>query len=416
MNNQIVKDRAGARCLGALLTALVALAAIWPAQAELQQKITNDKAPVLIGLDAEFGHKTSTSAEAIRRGMSVAIDEINAAGGVLGGRPLALEIRDNRSVPARGIENVKQLGAMPDLVAVFTGKFSPVVLEVLPTIHEMGLPLMAPWSAADGITHFDRKPNYAFRLSLTDTWALNAMLGYAREHSLQRVGLVLPNTGWGRSSLKAAEQFTARVPDVSLAASTWYNWGDKSLLTQYAQLRAAGAQAVILVANETEGAILVREVANLPEQERLPIISHWGVTGGEFVKLASPALAQVDFSVVQTFSFLNRGDARAQHVLAGLKRLFNVPDARSVESPVGVAHAYDLTHVLARAINLAGSTDRKAIRDALEKVTDYDGLIQHYAQPFAPDRHEALGEHNVFMARYAADGALEPIAHTARRN
>jgi len=55
-----------------------------------------EKSPVYIGLDAEFGHQTSTSAEAIKRGMEVAIEEINQAGGVLGGRPLALEIRDNR--------------------------------------------------------------------------------------------------------------------------------------------------------------------------------------------------------------------------------------------------------------------------------------------------------------------------------
>lgn len=46
--------------------------------------------PVYIGLDAEFGYKNSTSAEAIRMGMLVAMEEINKAGGVLGGRPLEL--------------------------------------------------------------------------------------------------------------------------------------------------------------------------------------------------------------------------------------------------------------------------------------------------------------------------------------
>jgi len=46
--------------------------------------------PVYIGLDAEFGYKGSTSAEAIERGILIAIEEINKAGGVLNGRPLAL--------------------------------------------------------------------------------------------------------------------------------------------------------------------------------------------------------------------------------------------------------------------------------------------------------------------------------------
>jgi len=74
-----------------------------------------------------------------------------------------------------------------------------------------------------------------------------------------------------------------------------------------------------------------------------------------------------------------------------------------------VAHAYDLTHLLARAINKAGSTDRRKIRDALEQLEPYDGLIQRYAQPFSPKRHEALSPERIFMARYAQDGTLERI-------
>ena len=61
--------------------------------------------PVLVGIDAEFSDATSTSDDAIRLGIRLAIEEINAAGGVLGGRPLKLVERDNRSVPARGVAN-----------------------------------------------------------------------------------------------------------------------------------------------------------------------------------------------------------------------------------------------------------------------------------------------------------------------
>src|SRR5512145_749427 len=74
--------------------------------------------PVYLGLDAEFGYASSTSAEAIRQGILIAIDEINKSGGVLNGRPLALEERANHSVPARSIENIINLARNPDLVAV----------------------------------------------------------------------------------------------------------------------------------------------------------------------------------------------------------------------------------------------------------------------------------------------------------
>ncbi len=74
-----------------------------------------EKTPLLIGLDAEFGLQNSTSAQSIELGARAAIHEINSAGGLLGGRRLQLVTRDNRSIPARGVENLKSLAAMPNL-------------------------------------------------------------------------------------------------------------------------------------------------------------------------------------------------------------------------------------------------------------------------------------------------------------
>lgn len=153
--------------------------------------------PVLIGLDGEFGHASSTSAEAIRQGIQIAIDEINQAGGVLRGRPLKLVEKANGSLPARSLNNIKEFAAMPDLVAVYCGRFSPTVLEVLPVVHQLQIPLLDPWAAADGIVDNGYSPNYVFRLSLKDSWAANAMLAYFERRNLKRVGLLMLNTSWG---------------------------------------------------------------------------------------------------------------------------------------------------------------------------------------------------------------------------
>lgn len=364
--------------------------------------------PVYIGLDAEFGHESSTSAEAIRRGILIAISEINSHGGVLGGRPLALETRDNRSVPARGLDNVRELAAKPDLVAVFCGKFSPVVQQSIVALHELKLPLLDPWAAADDIIDNGHNPNFAFRLSLTDSLAMQTLIAGSAANGHTALGIVLPNTGWGRSSLKAIEKALTTQPGSRLVSSQWYNWGDKSLLAQYNALRVAGAKAIVLVANEIEGSTLVKEIASLPESERLPIYSHWGVTGGQFFTLAGPALKQIDFRVAQTFSFVGNSSTASQRVVAAAVASFGVTDARHIESPVGLAHAYDLTHILAIAINAAGSTNRNAIRNELERVKNYNGLLRHFAQPFTATQHDALTIDDVFLARYAADGAIEP--------
>lgn len=365
--------------------------------------------PVRIGLDGEFGLANSTSAEAIERGIRTAMDEIDRAGGVLGGRRFELILKEHRSIAARGIRNIKEFAAITDLVAVFGGRFSPVVIEELPTLRETKTLFLAPWSSADAIIDNGMEPNYAFRLSLRDSVAMPFMLRHADRRGIAKVGLLLTNTAWGRSNLAAAERYFADGSTPRPVATAWYNWRDRSLIDKYETLLRAGADAIILVANDDEAAILVREVAALPKERRLPIISHWGVTGGDFVGQAGSALADVDFSVIQTTSPFRVDQTKLATVLDTTRRLFGVARPEDIASPVGFMHAYDLTHILARAIDLAGTTDRAAVRDALERVTDYDGLVRHFAQPFTPDRHEALGHDDLLMARYDREGVLVPV-------
>jgi len=377
--------------------------------------VAAEKMPVYIGLDAEFGYASSTSAEAIREGILIAIEEINKGGGVLGGRPLKLEERPNHSVPARSIENIKELAAKKDLVATFCGRFSPTVLEALPTIHAEKMILLDPWSAADAIIKNDYNPNYAFRLSLVDSWAMNVMLHHAQQKGIRKVGMLLLNTSWGRGNLKSAEQYAVANPTIKIVGTNWFNWNDKTYIDKYLALQSAGAEAIVLVANANEAIILLKELTALPAGQRLPIISHWGVTGGLLAETAGNDLKQTDFSVVQTYSFIDSKRPKAKQVVAIHNRLFKTKGAREIKSPVGVAHAYDLTHLLAMAINKAGSTDRPAVRAAMEKLGPYDGLIKNYKPPFTATRHEALSSEEVFMARYAIDGAIVRIPASAKK-
>ena len=154
--------------------------------------------PIVIGLSAEFGVNDSVAAQSIEKGILLAIDEINSTGGLLGGRKLQLETKDDRGVPARGLDNLNNLAANKDVVAIFSGRFSPVTLEIAPVANRLGILLLAPWSAVDSITT-QPDPNYVFRLSLTDTWAMVKMLDYASAHGFNRVALFIPNTAWGRS-------------------------------------------------------------------------------------------------------------------------------------------------------------------------------------------------------------------------
>lgn len=365
--------------------------------------------PVYIGLDLEIADQTSTSDDAIRLGASVAIDKINRAGGVLGGRKLELMVTDNRSMPARGVENLKKHAEVKGMVAVMTGKFSPVALEQVKHLQALQMILLDPWAAADGIINNGQSPNWAFRLSLSDTMAVKAMLQAAKTRKFKKIGVLLPNIAWGRSNHQALETALQGRKDLQLVATEWYNWGgvsDPNLASQYRTLRKAGADVVYLVANEREGEQFVRLLAGLPEAERLPVLSHWGVSGGDFHRMAGDALGKVDFSVIQTYSFAEARNARATRLAALATGHFSVNSPANVPSAVGVAHAYDLVHLLAMAIRQANTADPDAVRSALERLPAYDGVLKRYARAFTLGRHEALSESDLYFARYRHDGAL----------
>ena len=384
--------------LGAALAALLAVAVS-----------AHAKDPVYIAFDGAYGVKTNTAPKAIERGIRAAMEEINARGGVLGGRPLQLLTTDNQGVSARARDNYLELAAKPDVIAVLGGKFSPVIVETVPEAQRMKVPLVSVWGSADPITDNGHSPSYVFRLSLKDSWGVEAMLKRAASaHKARRICAVLPNTSWGRSGQGV---ITSRAVPLGLTvvATRWYNWGDKSFGDTLAACRAGDAQAMVLVANEVEAALIVREMAALAPADRIPIVSHWGVTGGVMHELAGEALDKVDLQVIQTFTFVDNTRPRARQLAAWLMKDGGYSSVAQIPSPVGSAHAYDMTHLLARAVDQARSTRGDDVRRALEKLPAFDGAVRNYAPAFTPERHDALGPQQVLFVKIERSGALTPL-------
>lgn len=367
--------------------------------------------PVLVGLDAEFLDPTSTADDAIELGARMAIEYVNASGGVLGGRPLQLVTTDNRSVPARGVANVERLAAMPDLTAYLCAKFSPVALEQLPHIHRLQLPLLNPWAAADAVVDNHQSPNYAYRLGVRDSIAMERLLREVQSRKLHEVGLIAPSTAWGRSCQFFAERYikTEAPTQLNLTGVEWHRWGnDKNIEESYRALVARGAQAILLIANEPEGATLVRGIASLPANAHRPVLSHWGITGGRFVEMCGTALHHVELDVVQSFSFARARGAEAERVANAATSRFSVQDPLAVPSMTGIGPAYDLVRLLALAIDKAGSTHRPDIQRSLEQLPPYDGLVKRFAPAFTPKRHEAMERDEVLICRFDDRGRLLP--------
>lgn len=368
----------------------------------------SEPAPIRIGLNADMSTADAESGTAIERGALIAMEEINAAGGVLG-RPLVLEVRDHRRNPARGVANVRELAGMEDVAAIVGGKHTPVILAELEVIHEFGIPYLVPWAAGTTIIDNGYTPNYVFRVSVRDEHAGGVLVEHAQSRGLRRPGLILEQTGWGRSNERALRE-ALMDRGLSPVGMEWFIWGERCFEKILGRLMASNADALIFVGNAPDGVNFIRALADNPQAAALPVISHWGIVGGDFVLPLGKKLDQVDLVFLQTFSFFAPPyPDRAEQVVRAYTRMFpESGDIRDITAPTGVAHAYDLVHLLALAISRAGVTDRAAVREALENLDFHRGMVRDYAPPFTADRHDALDRSDYCMARYV-DGVIVPV-------
>ncbi|WP_255374882.1 MULTISPECIES: ABC transporter substrate-binding protein [unclassified Oleiphilus] len=364
---------------------------------------------LVIGLDADMSSVAKTGGVAIQRGAQLAINEINERGGVLG-QTLVLSVRDHKGNPARGISNLKKFSKRENLVAVLGGVHTPVVLQELETIHENKLLFLVPWAAGTPITSNSFSPNYVFRASIRDKEAGPVLIKHAVGTGAKNVYLVLERTGWGRSNEVSMRQ-AAKESGLEVSGVSWINWGQKNVTKEVSEIAASDPDAIMLVANAPEGVVVANALLSNPALSNKPVIAHWGIAGGNFVNAVGlEQLSRLNVSTIQTFSFLNAYDqSKASEVLSAYQSTYD-PNAsqENIQGVVGFAQAYDLVHMLALAIKSAESIERPKVRDALEALETYHGLIKHYEKPFSPDQHDALLRDDYFMAAFNENGNLVP--------
>lgn len=366
-------------------------------------KITQED-ELVIGIDADMSGNSAYSGLAIKRGIELALDEVNEKGGVLG-KKLVIRARDNSMIPARGLANLKTFSAIPNLVAVFSGISSPVVLAELDYIHQNKMLFLDPWAAATPIIDNGFDPNYVFRVSVRDADAADYMINKALLLS-NKVGLLLVDNPWGKSNHKGAIA-AMKKRNLNLTNVQWFEWGQDDFSSAINNLYKSGVEVIVLVGNPIEVSKIIKQIS--VKDKPLAMISHWGITGGTFFDIVGEeTLKKVHLNVLQTFSFVGNTNKQVQALMKRYNKKYFTSKVEDIVAPVGTAHAYDLTHLLVMAIKKAQSAEPEKIRAALESIQSHSGIVRDYNPPFTPDDHDALDQSDFIMTKYR-NGYLVPI-------
>ena len=292
------------------------------------------------------------------------------------------------------------------VAAFFGGIDSPVSLAIVPLANKSKVPFMGNWAAATPITRNGADPNYVFRVSAVDAVVDIKLLQYAHKaFGAKKAGLMLINNPWGESNERGLTAADEANDDVEIVGVETFEGNDVDMVPQLTRLKQNGADAIVLVTNAPPGAQMMKS------RERMgwdvPVVSHWGISGGRFPELAGATAGEAHF--IQTYSFFGEQSEVGKRVLNALIAKYDtIKGPEDIFSPVGTANAYDAMHLVARAIDKAGSTDGDAIRQALENLGRYDGLIKSYDPPFTPDNHDALSEDDYIMVRFV-DQTITPV-------
>ncbi|MGS2720728.1 ABC transporter substrate-binding protein [Paraglaciecola aestuariivivens] len=374
--------------------------------------------------DADYSLNLPSS-QAMKIGLLTALAEINYQ---IQGYQLKIVEKNHRGNLKRSFINLQRFLEDNNALFVLSGLHSPPYIKYRQFINENRIPLLVPWAAGGPITRYPSAENYVFRLSIDDTKAGRRISEYAL-NTLQckNPHLLLEDTAWGKSNQQTMTAYlTGKVPfEVS-----FFDWNIKQntarMLTR--NIITNGHDCVFLVANLSETEQFINAMVDMKPEKRIPIVSHWGATGGDINTVFTNEVKQaISFHFIQScFSFTSSNLSKFQtEVLKRAQALF--PEQFSapggLQAPAGFIHAYDLGRLAIAALQqtkLSGDIkqDRVLFKQALEALHQpVSGLIKTYQTPFStwnpeqPDAHEALGLDNFCMATFGQHNQINILAN-----
>ncbi|ETX30185.1 ABC transporter substrate-binding protein [Roseivivax isoporae] len=334
--------------LKGLVAASLAAATAAPAAAQ-------DGEPIKIG---EINHykRMAAFAEPYKMGIEMAVEEINAEGGVLG-RPLEFVFRDDQGEPGEAIRIAEELMTREETAMVTGSILSNVGLAIASLAGNREFVYLAAEPLADAVTWEQGNP-WTFRLRAS-TYMQAAMLAEAAaETDAMTYATIAPNYAYGKDAVAAfKEVLTELKPGVEFVAEQWPALFNIDAGAEVQALERAKPDAIYNVTFGPDLAKFVREgnTRGLFEGRQV-----YGLLSGEPEYMEPLGAEAPEGWIVTGYPWYDfEGDANAEFVSAYRERWDDTP---KIGSLVGYATALSI----AAAIEKAGSTESDAIRQAFE--------------------------------------------------
>lgn len=325
-----------------------------PALSRAQDAIKVGEVASLTGKDAAFGQSS-------HEGTLLAVEQINAAGGVLG-RPLDLITEDNGCKAGESATAARMLISRDKVVALLGEVASSRSLEMAPIAQASRIPMISPSSTNPRVTKIG---SYVFRVCFIDPFQGRVMAKFALEHLKLRKVAVLASVSSAYSVGLAKyfrESFVGNGGQIPIEQN--YSEGDRDFKAQLTVIAAAGVDGVFVPGYYDEDALICIQARELGLN--VPFFGGDGWEGAPLIEIGGKAVEGIYFS---THYSSDDTSPLVQDFVKKFEARFHgeVPDGMA-------ALGYDSAMVLADAIKRAGSTDAAAVRAAIASTRDFPGV------------------------------------------
>jgi branched-chain amino acid transport system substrate-binding protein len=316
---------------------------------------------IKVGQYGAFTGKEAAFGISARKGVILAVEQVNAAGGVLG-KNLELLTEDNQSKQGESATIAKKFVSRDKVVAVLGGNPSTNSLEAAPVCQNAKIPMIAISSTNPRVTEIG---NYIFRVCFIDPFqgAVLAKFASGTLHAKRAAILTSVNNAYSVGISKVfRERFTAGGGVI--VAEQKHSEGDKDFRAQLTAIKAASPDVIFHSSNYTEGALICIQARAL------------GFTGPLFGGDAweAPQLIEIGGAAVEGTYYSTHAspESTAPEVQNFVKQFRARWEGETPDSIAALG--YDAAKLLADALRRAGTTEGAPLRDAIAGTRNFVGV------------------------------------------
>jgi branched-chain amino acid transport system substrate-binding protein len=337
-----------------------------------------------IGVITSVTGSLAAFGEAHKNGYLIALDEINAKGGVLG-KKVELDFYDDQSKPDQAVQGVSKL-VDQDKVPILLGSYSSESTKaIIPAVTQRQVPLIIPTATADNV--MDSKSPWIFRICAGATDYARTTIAFLKANGAPKtMAIVFENTNFGQANMKAMSA-AAKEAGINLVAVESYEAKSPDYKAVLQRVKQANPEVIYFCSYLLDAGTLLRQAQEVDLNPKYYTSAGTGFAAAEFpTPKGAGKNAEYTFSVSQWLPEAKWAGSK-EFDAEYFKRYKSHPAYHAIQ-------AYESLQVAAQAINDAKSLDSTKIRDAIKN-------LNLSSTSFGPVRFDANGQnqHEVLITQ-----------------